>query len=467
MKKNFLLAITCISAGVLSAQNVGINTDGSNPSSMLHVKTTSAAGSDGILIENPNGGNGDAIITFRNNGSADEWTLGFDDSDNDDFKISQSAALGTSNALTIDGSTIQILAGSNGTNSDPVWSFENDDNTGAYRAAADNYSIAAAGTETVRSNTTSTSFMQEVITRETNANSGDILVRLYDSSDDGIVDVYQNNAVDIHLHASDNSYYNPNGANNRVFMIGHSTPFYPALDLFEANGGATGYYAVNGYTQGSGVAIYGESSSTGLAELMVGIDLVSYIARASNNNTNGEGGLLVDGTANGANWSSLAMRWGGTWYKVGGSGTVSTVVPDENGVDRFMYCPEAPEVLFQDYGTGQLVNGEVYITLDPIFAKNIYIDEDRPLKVIITIEGECNGVYVTNKSKDGFLVKELGGGASNVSFSYMVVGNRVDVIDEETGEMVSKYQDIRFPLAPTVEERRKNVPKNKILDKMK
>ena len=59
-----------------------------------------------------------------------------------------------------------------------------------------------------------------------------------------------------------------------------------------------------------------------------------------------------------------------------------------------MFAPEAPEVLFEDYGTGQLTNGSVKIDIDPIFEKNINIDEKHPLKVFIQLEGDCNGVFV-------------------------------------------------------------------------
>jgi len=248
-----------ILSNYLFSQGVGINTDGTDPIDMLHVKTSAASSADGIMIENPNGGNGDATITLRNNGSVDEWTFGFDDSDNDDFKISKSASLGTTNALTIDGNTRQILSGTAGTAGDPSWSFESDDNTGMYnsagnqiswstaaserlrltssqlattfngtvsvpaysftgdnnvgiyRSAADNLSITTAGTETMRSNTTVTSFMREIQTRQTNASSGDILVRIYDSSDDGIIDIYENNAMNHRIHGNGTTIFNEQG----------------------------------------------------------------------------------------------------------------------------------------------------------------------------------------------------------------------------------------------------------------
>ena len=110
--------------------------------------------------------------------------------------------------------------------------------------------------------------------------------------------------------------------------------------------------------------------------------------------------------------------------------------------------PEAPEVLFEDYGTGRLVDGIAEIKIDPILAKNIHVDSKRPLKVFIQLEGDCNGVFVTNKSKTGFTVKELQNGKSNVDFSWHIVANRADET-EANGEKTI-YQSLRFPDAPEV-----------------
>lgn len=101
MKKyNILTTIVIIfCASILTfAQNVGINTDGSIPTMMLDVKTSPSALSDGIRINNPNTGNGDAVLNFQNNG-VDVWTLGFDDSDADKFKIGFGSNLVSTNTM--------------------------------------------------------------------------------------------------------------------------------------------------------------------------------------------------------------------------------------------------------------------------------------------------------------------------------------------------------------------------------
>jgi hypothetical protein len=46
------------------------------------------------------------------------------------------------------------------------------------------------------------------------------------------------------------------------------------------------------------------------------------------------------------------------------------------------------------------------------------------MKVFVQVEGECNGVYVTNKTSTGFDVVELQGGSASIPFSYRVVCKR-------------------------------------------
>ena len=112
-----------------------------------------------------------------------------------------------------------------------------------------------------------------------------------------------------------------------------------------------------------------------------------------------------------------------------------------------MFAPEMPEILFMDVGQGQLQGGRAYIQLDPIFAKNIVVNEQHPLRVFIQLEDECNGVRVTNKSQYGFEVIELNGGTSNARFTYFVIANRADEKDEY-GNVISKHEGVRFPPAP-------------------
>ncbi len=161
------------------------------------------------------------------------------------------------------------------------------------------------------------------------------------------------------------------------------------------------------------------------------------------------GGYFYSGSST-PSYAYAGANFNGTLYKIIGNGTVSTIVEgaNKNDTKKVMFAPEAPEVLFEDYGVGELTNGMAQITIDPIFSQNIVVDKNHPLKVFIQLEGDCNGVYVTNKTAQGFVVKELQGGKSNVAFSWHIVANRKDQSGDAFGTG-SSYANLRFPDAPT------------------
>ena len=134
------------------------------------------------------------------------------------------------------------------------------------------------------------------------------------------------------------------------------------------------------------------------------------------------------------------------------------MVEDRQGNNRILHATETPEILFEDFGIGKLVNGEVYVQIDELMSDHIFVDENHPMKVFIQLEGDCNGVYVTEKTKNGFKVKELQNGKSNVSFSWNMVANRADVIAKD-GTIESKHVDVRFPIGPKKLNQEKAVEK--------
>jgi len=135
-------------------------------------------------------------------------------------------------------------------------------------------------------------------------------------------------------------------------------------------------------------------------------------------------------------------------YGIVSNGVKSTEVKDEKGQERVLFCNESPEVMFEDYGEGQLVNGKAHIDLDPLFAKSVAITDKHPLRVFIQLEGDCNGVFVTNKSASGFDVQELKSGTSNTNFSWHIVCNRANEAAANR-----KYADERFPVGPGPQKR--------------
>lgn len=134
-----------------------------------------------------------------------------------------------------------------------------------------------------------------------------------------------------------------------------------------------------------------------------------------------------------------------TFYNVIGEGSNATIINHKNQ-KHAMVAVSAPQDTFQDSGVGKLVNGKAKIDIDPILASNIVVDKQNPLKVFVQLEGDCNGVYVTNKTANGFEVVELNKGKSNVSFSYTLMATRknTSVTNKTTGETTMLDYESRF-----------------------
>jgi hypothetical protein len=278
--------------------------------------------------------------------------------------------------------------------------------------------------------------------------------------------VNNSNATGSALLGVNNSTFNAlGGANANASGIGS----YGVITAANGAGAGVGMFGTVG--QSAGFGVYGLNTNTsGTGGIFIGNnDPGSYLTAGS--------GVTGVGITTGAYFESstagtgeaiyteqfgTAVRvnfWNGTQYKILGTGTVSTIVKDELEKPVVMFAPESPEVLLQDFGSGQLVNGRAHIDLDGTFAKNVSVAESRPLRVFIQLEGDCNGVFVTNKTQNGFDVIELAGGSSNASFQWFVSANRADEL-MDNGK-TSRYQDLRFPDAPA------NNPKKQATDPSK
>jgi hypothetical protein len=235
------------------------------------------------------------------------------------------------------------------------------------------------------------------------------------------------------------NYFSLNYGSGGAFNGKYTGVYGTSLDTVQSVRGVIGVTesdhgdanGTEGYNYGSmGAGLYGYGQSTGITAYATGNGY--YVPT---------GGMF----ANPNTTSYVALTYNNTDYKVYGNGTVSTIVDKPEGGKAVMFAPESPEILLTDYGTGKLVNGKAHIDIDPVFANNIHVSEDHPLKVFVQLEGECNGVYVTNKTQYGFDVIELNKGESNVSFSYSIVANRSD--RKRDNGTYSKHVGVRFPEA--------------------
>ncbi|HXM63904.1 MAG TPA: hypothetical protein VN950_23790 [Terriglobales bacterium] len=102
----------------------------------------------------------------------------------------------------------------------------------------------------------------------------------------------------------------------------------------------------------------------------------------------------------------------------GALGVAVDVGPSKVGLSAI----EGPESWFEDAGTARLSKGEAVVSLEPIFGQTVNTDIDY--HVFLTPNGDCKGLYVEQKSAASFVVRELGGGTSNIAFDYRIMAKR-------------------------------------------
>ena len=89
-------------------------------------------------------------------------------------------------------------------------------------------------------------------------------------------------------------------------------------------------------------------------------------------------------------------------------------------------------------GSGQLSNGSAYIALDPTFAQTV--NTGLEYHVFLTPNGDCEGLYVGNRTARGFEVRELRGGHSNVAFDYRIMARRSGYENIRLADVTERYQ---------------------------
>jgi hypothetical protein len=101
-------------------------------------------------------------------------------------------------------------------------------------------------------------------------------------------------------------------------------------------------------------------------------------------------------------------------------GSKNAAVPTTQG-ERLLYAEEATEVWFADYGFGRLEGGKAIISIDPIFAETVNLNQGY--HVFLQAYGDAE-IFVASRTPTEFVV--LGwDGDPNVEFSYRLVAKRI------------------------------------------
>jgi hypothetical protein len=176
-----------------------------------------------------------------------------------------------------------------------------------------------------------------------------------------------------------------------------------------------GLYAVADAEGNGAIGIEAESDETALEAHNTG---GSYVELAGPGDLiyagmGGGGSFVIDERGNEMLAGKLTTSQGTYLRKKGGSGTT-----------RIAYGAQVTAPQIEDVGEGTLTNGRAVVAIDPALADTI--DMRRPYHVFITPDGDCNQLYVAQKTPSGFVVRESHGGRSTLDFDYRIVAKPID-----------------------------------------
>lgn len=221
----------------------------------------------------------------------------------------------------------------------------------------------------------------------------------------------------------------------------HGVGFGSTLDP-KFIGGAFGVYGLGGIDGSPGVrGDAGTDGATGvLGESNLGPGVAGFSNTGEGVSGQSTGSVGVKGfsqnnvgvSAQGsiglvATGNQLAARFDGNVLVQGNftvTGSKAAAVPFPDGSHRQLYCTESPESWFEDFGFGELVEGQTEVPLDPVFRSVV---TGGPYHVFITEYGDNSGLYVSRRSSESFVVRAKVP-AGHGAFSYRVVAKRKDCL---------------------------------------
>jgi hypothetical protein len=210
-------------------------------------------------------------------------------------------------------------------------------------------------------------------------------------------------------------------------FTGQNVNGFQPVAVWGDNGGLAGFGVLG--TEDEGFAVVGQNSS---------FRPTAYFQ----NDTTVVGGLIFD---------AISSVFGGyCTIDVRGNlfctGSKSAVVSVDGGSRRVaLYAIEGSENWFEDVGTRQLLNGEAVVNLESVFSQTV--NTDLNYHVFLTPNGDCKGLYVTQKTAGSFVVRELGGGKSSIGFDYRIMAKRKGY---ENIRLEEKSDALRLNTVPAV-----------------
>jgi hypothetical protein len=137
-------------------------------------------------------------------------------------------------------------------------------------------------------------------------------------------------------------------------------------------------------------------------------------------NTTGAFFRILDG-ADGILWTVSE-----TAGDVVAAGTQASVAKTADHGQRLLYAVEGTGVWVEDVGTATLVEGELTVAYDPIFAQTVNLQQDYQV-FVTALSDQPVLLYVSAKTPTGFTVRgvTLDGKPASCSFDYRIVAQRL------------------------------------------
>ena len=211
------------------------------------------------------------------------------------------------------------------------------------------------------------------------------------------------------------------------------------------------------YDQSASAGVWGDASTGstynigvfGTTDSGIGgyfISATSYAGRFESGTTDTT--VFIDNNASVANGADpmllVAHGQGGSCVidalgNLGCNGEISGVNSTQAGTRQVeTYAMQSAESWLEDAGTAQLHSGITHVELEPVFSQTV--NAGLEYHVFLTPNGDCKGLYVSEKLASGFDVHELGGGTSSIAFDYRIMAKRIGHENERLVDVTERMK---------------------------
>jgi hypothetical protein len=229
------------------------------------------------------------------------------------------------------------------------------------------------------------------------------------------------------------------GADAALFGYSHNSAtgvygFSSQIGIHGVSGGASSTGAESSVFVNGPPAIWGDGGAYAVVGTTDGGVAGEFINTSSSQSTMYVGNFY-NGNSNVAEFTGEA---GGCSFFGNGDvlcdGTVSAAIKVDGGARAVKtFSVQSAESWYEDAGSGQLVEGVAHVELEPTFAQTV--NAAMEYHVFLTPNGDSEGLYVTNKTAQGFDVHEQHRGHSNIAFDYRIMA-------KPAGPQTQRLQDV-------------------------